>query len=212
MRDSQIDRKLYSIGIPAVLNLALPSLLISCLNSILADFSSIYVVILGIYYKLQTFLYLPANGIIQGIRPIIGYNYGAGEHTRVRQIYRVTLIMVVCIMIVGTLTCLLVPDRLMSLFTSNPQTIRAGQTAFRIISLGFIASSISVTSSGALEGLGKGFPSLIISLCRYTVIILPVAFIASRILGPTGVWHAFWLSELLTAFIAFRVYQKAANV
>ena len=71
--------RLYSIGIPAVLNLALPSLLIASLNTILAAFSQSYIVILGIYYKLQTFLYLPANGIIQGMRPVIGYNYGASE-------------------------------------------------------------------------------------------------------------------------------------
>ena len=78
--------KLYSIGIPATLNLALPSLLISALNAILAAYSEVYILVLGIYYKLQTFIYLPANGIVQGMRPLIGYNYGAGEHKRVSQI------------------------------------------------------------------------------------------------------------------------------
>ena len=87
----KMDLRLYAVGIPAVLNLALPSLLISALNGILASYSQMYVVILGIYYKLQTFLYLPANGIIQGMRPLIGYNYGAGEYSRVKKIYRVTL-------------------------------------------------------------------------------------------------------------------------
>lgn len=75
--------KLYSIGIPATLNLALPSLLISALNAILAAYSEVYILVLGIYYKLQTFIYLPANGIVQGMRPLIGYNYGAGENKRV---------------------------------------------------------------------------------------------------------------------------------
>ena len=77
----ETDHRLYSIGVPAILNLALPSLLVSVLNGILAAYSQIYVVILGIYYKLQTFLYLPANGIVQGMRPLIGYNYGAGERS-----------------------------------------------------------------------------------------------------------------------------------
>lgn len=76
--------QLYSIGVPAILNLALPSVLITFLNSLLAVYSQSYVVVLGIYYKLQTFLYLPANGIVQGLRPIIGYNYGAGEYDRVK--------------------------------------------------------------------------------------------------------------------------------
>ena len=81
----KMDVSLYAIGIPAILNLALPSLLVSFLNSILAAYSQVYVVVLGIYYKLQTFLYLPANGIVQGMRPIIGYNYGAGEDARVKE-------------------------------------------------------------------------------------------------------------------------------
>ena len=79
--------RLYAIGIPAVLNLALPSVLISALNAILAAFSQTYVLILGAYYKLQTFLYLPANGIVQGMRPVIGFNYGAKEYGRVKQIW-----------------------------------------------------------------------------------------------------------------------------
>ena len=85
--------RLYAIGIPAVLNLALPSVLISALNAILATFSQTYVLILGAYYKLQTFLYLPANGIVQGMRPVIGFNYGAKEYGRVKQIFRTVLVL-----------------------------------------------------------------------------------------------------------------------
>ena len=96
--DRSISQKIYAVGIPAALNLALPSLLISCLNGLLAVYSESYVVILGIYYKLQTFLYLPASGVVQGMRPVIGYNYGAGESERVRKIYRVTLGMCLIIM------------------------------------------------------------------------------------------------------------------
>lgn len=209
--DKNMDSKLYSIGIPAILNLALPSLLISTLNAILASYSQIYVVILGIYYKLQTFLYLPANGIIQGMRPLIGYNYGAKEHRRVKQIYSLTLCMTGIIMAAGTLICLLFPDRLIRLYTTNQETIRAGETALRIISAGFIVSAVPVTSSGALEGLGKGTPSLIISLFRYTVVIIPAAFILNKIIGPDGVWHAFWITEIVTAVVAFYVYRKSVS-
>ena len=102
----ETDHRLYSIGVPAILNLALPSLLVSVLNGILAAYSQIYVVILGIYYKLQTFLYLPANGIVQGMRPLIGYNYGAGEQKRVKKIYEITLAMSAVIMALGTILCL----------------------------------------------------------------------------------------------------------
>ena len=203
--------RLYSVGIPATLNLALPSILISALNGILASFSQVYILVLGIYYKLQTFLYLPANGFIQGMRPLVGFNYGAGEHRRVKQIYQIVLCMSGAIMAVGTVICLAVPGQLMGLFTQNPETIQAGETALRIISAGFIVSSVSVTSSGALEGRGKGTPSLIISLFRYIVVIIPAAFILSRIFGAVGVWNAFWLAELITAAVAFAVYRRAAE-
>ena len=180
---SYMVKKLYSIGIPAILNLALPSLLISSLNAILAAFSQVYVLVLGVYYKLQTFLYLTANGIVQGMRPIIAYNYGAGEHKRVRQIYSYVLIMIAAIMAVGTVICLIIPSNIISLFTNNDETVKLGATALRIISAGFVVSAVSVTSCGALEGLSKGFPSLVISLCRYIVIIIPAAFILSRFFG-----------------------------
>ena len=206
--DFALDFKLYAIGIPATLNLALPSLLVSSLNTILAAFSQSYIVVLGIYYKLQTFLYLPANGIIQGMRPLIGFNYGAGEHERVKKIYNTTLVLNAGIMLGGTIICLTVPDVLMAFFTDNAVTVEAGAQALRIICAGFIVSAVSVTACGALEGLGKGVPSLVISLLRYVVIIIPAAWLLSRSFGAQGVWHAFWLAELVTAAAAQLVYKR----
>ena len=201
--------KLYSIGIPATLNLALPSLLISVLNAILAAYSEVYILVLGIYYKLQTFLYLPANGIVQGMRPLIGYNYGAGENKRVSQIYKIVLCMSGIIMVLGTVICLLIPGQLIGLFTHTEATIQTGETALRIISAGFLVSAVSVTSSGALEGLGKGTPSLLISLFRYVVVIIPIAFLLSRLFGAVGVWNAFWITEAITAIISICIYYKS---
>ena len=207
----QMAARLYAIGVPATLNLALPSVLISALNGILAAYSGVYILVLGIYYKLQTFLYLPANGFVQAMRPLIGYNYGAGEHKRVSQIYRIVLAMTSGIMLAGTVICLVIPGWLMGLFTHTPETVAAGETALRVISAGFLVSSVSVTSSGALEGLGKGTPSLIISLCRYLVLIIPAAFILSRIFGPVGVWNAFWVAEAATALVSLVVYRRALH-
>lgn len=206
--DWKLTGKLYSTGIPATLNLALPSLLISALNGILAAYSQAYVLVLGVYYKLQTFLYLSANGLIQGIRPLIGYNYGAGESKRVKKIYLTALMLTVVIMIFGAGLCMAFPDGLIHLFTDNQETIRIGAVALRIISIGFIVSSVSIVSCGALEGLGMGMPSLIISLCRYLVIIVPSAFVLSHLLGVTGVWHAFWITEFLSAAVSWFIYRK----
>ena len=203
--------RIYGVGIPATLNLAVPSLTISALNAILAGFSEGYVLVLGVYYKLQTFLYLTANGIVQGIRPLVGYNYGAGEEQRVRKIYRTALSLAAVIMAFGTVICVLFPNQLFGLFTENAATVQMGAEALRIISLGFLVSSVSIISGGVLEGLGLGVPSLIISLLRYLVLLVPAGFILSRFLGAAGVWHGFWLTEWATAAAAFVIYKKAVS-
>ena len=209
-KDLEIIRKLYYVGIPATLNMALSSVLIVVLNAILAVFSQSYVLVLGIYYKLQTFLYLPANGIVQGMRPLIGFNYGAGEQKRVREIYRLVLVMCCGIMAVGMIFCILIPEKLIGLFATTESTIRIGEKALRIICMGFVVSSLSVTVSGALEGIGKGLPSLVISLCRYVIVIIPVAFVLSRFWGDVGVWIAFPITEVVSAGVSF--YEKKNNL
>ena len=154
---------------------------------------------------------MPANGIVQGMRPLIGYNYGAKQHARVKKLYELTLIMSAAIMAAGTVICLFASRPLMQLFTSNPETVAIGQTALRIICLGFVVSAVSTTSSGALEGLGKGAESLVISLCRYIVFIMPLAAVLCHFLGANGVWHAFWITEVLSAIVAYPVYRKAVG-
>ena len=111
-------------------------------------------------------------------------------------------------MLFGTVYCQLFPDSLIALFSSNPETIQAGGMALRIISLGFLVSSVSITSSGALEGLGKGAPSLVISLMRYIIVIIPAALILTRFFDANGVWHAMWLTEFITAAVAYVLYRK----
>ena len=206
--DGTICKKLYAIGIPATLNLALPSIQVSALNAILAAYSAGYVLVLGAYFKLQTFLYLTGNGVVQGMRPLVGYNYGAGEYPRVKKIFQSALILITGVMVIGTILCMAVPQSLIGLFTSNPETIELGEEALRLISIGFLASAVSVTVSGALEGLGKGKESLVISLLRYIVLILPLAFGFSKIWMAAGVWHAFWVTELIAAVISYLIYKK----
>ena len=216
LRDQVSEKKLfgqlYSVGIPATLNMALPSVLITALNGILSQYSQMYVLILGIYYKLQTFIYLTANGIVQGIRPLVGYNYGAKEYKRVKQIYKAALCQGSFVMLIGMGICLFAPGNLVGLFATNADTIRSGAIALRIICLGFVVSTVSVMTSGMLEGLGKGLPSLMISLIRY-IVLIPIAFALSRAVGVTGVWHAFWVTELLaavTSYFLYRYYTREA--
>ena len=147
--------------------------------------------------------------MIQGMRPLMGYNYGAKEYKRVNNIYRLALTIAIGIMAAGTLLFIFTPETFMKMFTTQETTIAAGASALRIISCGFIVSSVSVVSSGALEALGKGNESLVVSLLRYLVIIVPLAFVLSRFIGANGVWHSFWITETVTAFVAYGIYRKA---
>lgn len=200
--DWGIIRQLYSVGIPSTIMIALPSLLVSILNGMLVAFSQIHVSVLGIYNKLQSFIYLPAGGIVQGMRPIIGFNYGAGEKARVKKTLQVSLLFTAVIMLVGTLLSLCIPEQLLTLFNADEQMLSVGIPALRIISLGFLVSSFGVIYSGAFEALGLGIPSLVISLMRQLVIILPLSFVLSRIYGAEGIWMSFPISEGIAAIVA----------
>ncbi len=165
-----LDGKLYMVGIPAILNIALPSVLIS-------------------------------SGIVQGMRPLIGYNYGAGEIKRVKKLFGISVLLNGMIMLVGTIICFTASETLMGMFTENPETVRLGTAALQIISIGFIPSAISVTASGALEGLSKGAQSLVISLLRYIIVIIPAAYLLCYFAGADAVWNAFWICEFITAVV-----------
>lgn len=204
----ELLKSLYSVGIPATLNMALPSVLISSLNGILAAFSDKYILVLGAYFKLQTFIYLTASGIIQGIRPIVSYNYGAGEKKRVHSVFRTALGLNLMVMIVGVLLSILIPGQLIGLFTTREETINIGVQALHIICVGFTFSAVSVTCCGVLEALGRGVPSLIVSSLRYVVIIIPTAFILSSFLGATGVFMALPITEIVTAVASYLIYRK----
>ncbi len=206
--NKELMKKLYLVGIPASLNMALPSVLISSLNGILATFSDKYVLVLGAYYKLQTFIYLSANGIIQGIRPLVSFNYGADENGRVRKIFNTSLALTSGIMALGVALSFIIPDKMIGLFTENPDTVQIGVKALHIICTGFIFSAMSVTCCGVLEALGKGIESLVVSFLRYAMIIIPAAYVLSKFFGAQGVFFAFPVAEGLTAVAAFFIYQR----
>ena len=175
----------------------------------LVKFSQLHVSVLGIYYKLQTFIYLPSGGIVQGMRPIVGFNYGAGETKRVKKTLEVSLLFTALIMLLGTILSLTLPEQLLLMFNADAQMLEIGVPALRIISLGFLVSSFGVIYSGAFEALGQGMPSLIISLLRQLVIILPLSYILSSFIGANGIWFAFPISEAIASIVAIILMKRA---
>ena len=208
---AEIAVPMYSVGLACALSMSLPSLLISCLNAILSAFSGVYVLILGIYYRLQLLLYQVSNGLVQGMRPLIAYNYGAKEYSRVREIARTALKVVAFFMLCGTLLAWLIPGTLLHFYTDDPEILSGGIHAMRIMSCGFLFSAVSVIAGGSLEALGNGPASLVISLLRCFLFIVPAAFLLSRFLGPAGVWHSFWIAEGATALAAWGILKKEWN-
>lgn len=210
--NGQLVGKLYCIGIPAAITMALPSLLNGALNKILSGYGDVYVAVMGIYFKLQTFLYMPSNGIIQGLRPIVSCNFGAGRYDRMWEAIKRSLTAVAAIMAVGTALCWLCPEQLMALFDDDGQLIGVGAQALPVISLGFVASAAGVVGSGVMEALGRGLTSLGISLLRQMLLTVPLAWLLSARLGLTGVWMALPLAEaaafVWAAGILWRLYRE----
>ena len=196
--DAKMALQLYSIGVPAILNLALPSVLITFLNSLLAVYSQSYVVVLGIYYKLQTFLYLPANGIVQGLRPIIGYNYGAGEYERVRRGIRFTTVLTVGYSVAAWALVMAVPELLIRIFNDEPELIAAGIPAFRLYFAAFFCMSFQFIGQSVFVGLGRSRSAVFFSLLRKAFIVAPLTLLLPGLgMGVDGVFAAEPVSNVL---------------
>lgn len=172
------------------------------LNGILAA-SEASVTVLGVYYKLQSFVFMPCFGLNQGVMPIIGYNYGARNRKRVYSALKRGIIIGVIIMTLGTLAMWIIPEQLISMFGGTEELMKIGVPAFRIISLCFIPAAAGIIFTTLFQAVGKGIRSLIMSFARQLVLILPIAFIFSRIWGIGAVWYAFPIAEISRLLLRF---------
>lgn len=206
--DKQIITKIYSIGIPSSLMLTMPSLLTGILNGLLTKLGSVYVAVFGLYFKLQTFINMPSNGVVQGMRPIISYNYGAGEQERVKKTIRYSMGIVAVIMLIGTIGALVFPRPILQLFDADASLMAQGIPALRIIGLSFLISTVGIVASGVFEALGQGKKSLTLSLLRQLVIIVPVGWILSHWMGAAGIWIAFPIAELIASVVAVGMLRR----
>lgn len=197
-----VVKSIYAVALPSAAMMALPSALVSVLNAIAGALSDVGVAVLGVYFKLQSFVYMPASGVIQGMRPIVGYHFGAKLYDRMNRVIKCAFAVIACMMACGTVLFLCASGPIVARFSENPLTVEQGAVALKIISLGFVFSAAGVLFSGVFEAMGKGLYSLWISLSRQLIIIPPLAFVLSRFMGITGVWIAFPIAECVTALFA----------
>ncbi len=194
-------KNIYAVGFPSIIMQSIGSVMIIGLNAILAV-SEAAVTVLGIYYKLQSFVFMPCFGLNQGVMPIIGYNYGARNKKRLYSALKRGIIIAAGIMTIGTILMWTIPGALISMFGGTQEIMDMGIPAFRTISLCFIPAAVGILFTTLFQAVGKGVRSLIMSFCRQLVLILPIAFVLSIIFDYTAVWYAFPIAEVFSLLIA----------
>lgn len=203
-----IIREIYSVGVSSMLMTSLGSFLVMGLNGILIQFSNLAVSVFGIYFKLQTFVFMPVSGLVQGTMPIMGFNYGSFMRKRLLEALRVGIIVSVLIMIVGCLVFLFFPVQLLQMFNASDEMLSVGVSALRIISFSYVPAAFSILFATLFQAMAKGFYSLIIFLLRQLLITLPLAYLLSGKIGLEGVWISFPVAEMIGLIVSLIFFYK----
>lgn len=210
--DKHIVAKIYSVGLPSIIMASIGSVMTFGINKILIAFSSTATAVFGVYFKLQSFVFMPVFGMNNGMVPIIAYNYGAKRPERISQTVKLSICGATMIMALGVLLFQLCPEWLLKLFDASDYMLGIGVPALRIISIHFILAGFAIVCSSTFQALGHGMLSLIMSVLRQLVVLLPAAYLLSSCFGLDAVWWAFPIAEMISmtfcAVMLRRVYQK----
>lgn len=208
---------IYAVGVPSIIMQSIGSVMVFFMNRILIAFSETAVSVLGIYFKLQSFIFMPVFGLNNGFIPIVAYNFGARSRKRIMQTYRAGVVVAVLIMLVGLITFQLAPDKLLMLFNASPHMLSIGVPALRVISLSFLFAGYCIVTGSMFQALGNGVYSLLVSVARQLLCLVPAAALFARFGGLHLVWYAFPLAEVisltLSTVLMVRIYrQKLARL
>ncbi|MBP3359508.1 MAG: MATE family efflux transporter [Clostridia bacterium] len=210
--DLRMIKKIYSVGVPSIIMMSIGSVMTFLMNKILLIFSSTAAAVFGVYFKLQSFIFMPIFGMNSGIVPIIAYNYGAEKKERITKTLSHCIFYAVAIMLIGAVIMQLFPKQLLALFEASENMLGIGVTALRIISLSFIFAGYCIILSSAFQALGDGIMSMTVSIIRQLVILVPSAYLLSLTGNVANVWWAFPIAELssvtLSTIFMVRVYKN----
>lgn len=199
---------IYRVGLPTIVMQGIGSIMTFAVNSILLGVSTTAVAFFGIYYKLQSFLMMPVNGLGQAAIPIVGYNYGASNRERIRETWKVLLPTGIAIALAGTLLFFLLPGQLLSLFSAGEDMLKIGIPALRIICVTFPFAVVTMLCGYFASGLGNGVVNMISGAIRQLVVLVPLLALFIRIFGFSFCWFAFWIAELLACLYSFTVAHR----
>ena len=200
--------RIYSVGVPSILMMSIGSVMTYCMNMILTAFSTTATAVFGVYFKLQSFFFMPVFGLNNGLIPVLAYNYGARRKDRIDEALKFSFVVAVSIMLIGTLIMNLIPDVLLGFFNADEAMLAIGIPAQKIISLCFPFAAIGIISGSIFQAFSRSIYSLIISLGRQLVVLLPVAWLLSKTGDVTNVWWAFPIAEGASMILSFIFFRK----
>ena len=213
--DFAMIKQIYGIGIPSIIMASIGSVMNYGMNRILLGFTSTAAAVFGVYFKLQSFIFMPVFGLNNGVIPVIAYNYGAGKRERVVKAIKTSAVIALIIMSFGVLLFQTLPELLLGFFDASETMIHIGVPALRIISLSFIFAAIGIACSSAFQALGYAVYSMIMSIIRQLVVLLPVAYVISLRGDVRLVWWAFPIAETVAitvcAFFMTHVYKTVIS-
>lgn len=207
--DREIVRLIYKVGLPTILTQAMGAIMLFSMNAILGALqggsagSAPAIAFFGAYYKLQNFLYMPVMGLGQAAIPIVGFNFGAKNGERIRQVLRTAVPVAMAIAIAGTILFEAIPGSLLSIFSASEEALAIGVPALRIISVTFLFGAVTTVLGYTCSGLGNGMVNMIGTALRQFIPLVPLAFLFGKLGGVGGVWYAMWISEALAVLFAF---------
>ena len=196
--DFGIIKVIYVVGVPSIIMQAVGSVMNYAMNQILIGFTSTATAVFGAYYKLQSFIFMPVFGLTNGMIPIIAFNYGAGNRSRVIKTIKSSVILAVCIMLTGLTVMQIFPAKLLAIFNASEHMLGIGVVALRLISLSFVFAGYCIIMGSVFQALGNGVYSMIVSIVRQLVVLLPVAYLFSLTGNLDMVWMAFPIAELFS--------------
>ncbi len=204
----RVIREIYAVGVPAIVNTTVASVMIYGINLILIAFSASATAVMTVYFKLQSFVYMPVFGLNNGMIPIIAYNFGARRPERIRRTTKIALVYAVVIMLVGIALFQLVPRPILSVFINKSETMEMGVAALRIISLGFVFTGVVFVLCSAFQALSHGVYALIVQIIRQLVGVLPIAYCLSLTGNVNNIWWAFPCAEALGFAVCLLLYRR----
>ena len=198
-----VIRNIYSVGFPSIIMASVGSVMTFGMNKILMSFTSTATAVFGVYFKLQSFVFMPVFGLTNGMVPIVAYNYGARKPKRITKAIKLSIIYGVCIMVAGFTVFQLFPGELLGIFSASEDMLVIGIPALRIVSISFLIAGFGVVASSVFQALGHGFLSLAVSVLRQLVVLLPAAYILAKTGGLHACWWAFPIAEMFSGVICF---------